>query len=69
MYRVHLEVDKFSSGEGDDHLTLVDRTTHDVLLSGRAPLVHSLVGANVTDSFRVDLKTNKILQLITVFRV
>ena len=69
MYRVHLKVDEFSTSERDDHLTLVNGATHDVLLSGRTPLVHSLVGANVTDAFRVDLKTNKILQLITVFRV
>jgi hypothetical protein len=55
-YWVHLKVDQFPTGQCNDHLSLVDGTLGDVLFAWRSPLVHTLVGPNVTNTFWVDLK-------------
>ncbi len=55
-HRVHLEVHEFAAGQRDHHLTLVHRALDDRLLARRLPLVHSLVGADVSDPVRIDLQ-------------
>ena len=57
-YRIHLEVDEFATRQRDDHLPLVDRAAHDVLLAGCAPLVDALVCSDVTNTVRINLQTN-----------
>ena len=66
-YGVHLEVDEFSAGEGDDDLPLVDCALHDVLLSRSLPLVHTLVCADVSNTVWVYLE-NTIMKAHQHFR-
>ena len=54
-YRVHFKVDELSAREGDNDLPSVDRALHDLLLSGRLPLVDPLVGPDVANAVRIDL--------------
>jgi hypothetical protein len=55
-YRIHLEVDQFSSSEGDHDLTLVDSALHDGLFAWCLPFVDTLIRSNVTYTVRIYLK-------------
>ncbi len=54
-YRIHLEVDKLPSREGDHDLSLVNSTLHYALLAGGFPLIHTFVRSNVTNAIGVNL--------------
>lgn len=55
-HRIHLEIDEFATGQGDDHLALVDGALDDALAPGTLPLVHTLVRPDVSNAVGVDLK-------------
>lgn len=54
-HRVHLKVDKFPSGQRNDHLTLIYSTADNRFLPGSLPLVHTLVRSDVADPVWVHL--------------
>ncbi len=63
-YRVHLEVDKLSSGECDNNLSTIDGTSDDSLLAWGFPLVDTLVRANVANTLGVNLKKKNSSNII-----
>ena len=58
-HRVHFEVDQLTPGQRDDHLPHVQCTLCDVLLAWRTPFVDTLVGPDVPDPVRVNLKAEQ----------
>lgn len=54
-YRVHFEINEFPSCESDYNLALIHGAFGDCSLSRCPPFVHTFVGADVTNSVRVDL--------------
>lgn len=54
-YRVHFEINEFTTRQSDDNLALIDGTFHDCFLVGSFPLVDSSVSTNVANAIRVHL--------------
>ena len=54
-YRIHLKVDKFPTGESNNHLPLVNSTLDNILLTRCLPLIYSFVSSDVTNPIWINL--------------
>lgn len=54
-YRVHFEINEFTTGEGDDDLPLVYGTLDDRFFTRCFPLIHTFVSSDMTNAIGIYL--------------
>lgn len=61
-YRIHFKVDQFTTGERNDHLTLIDSAFGNRFLARSLPFIHTLIGTYMTNAIWIDLNQSIIAQ-------